>query len=247
MPHRNKWSDRMKPCPYTVASNSVALHLGSGRQRQRSRRSTMRAPIAMTLNKSRESETTSDHFFACMHRHSIGHNRYITGHAISIHIQISIFPQNPTYNRGHDSSYDSFLRPNRILVSVQYFSISHGVLNLSQRYIERFSRFLASDMTKTQLYRLDTKSFQTVEHIADILREHIPISLPVLGTFYCGDLEGGHLSVWTTFDPTSNCRPPSLFSSLRSLPSLTTNFASSALQRARTHHLRRRKKLMSLR
>lgn len=67
-------------------------------------------------------------------------------------------------------------------------------------------------MTKTQLYRLDTKSFQTVEHIADILREHIPISLPVLGTFYCGDLEGGHLSVWTTFDPTSNCRPPSLFS-----------------------------------
>ncbi|KAK7693772.1 hypothetical protein QCA50_003344 [Cerrena zonata] len=67
-------------------------------------------------------------------------------------------------------------------------------------------------MTKTQLYRLDTKSPQAVEHLADILRPHIPVCLPVLGTFYSGDLAGGYLSVWVTFDLSSTHEPPDLFS-----------------------------------
>ena len=38
------------------------------------------------------------------------------------------------------------------------------------------------------------------------------MSLPVLGTFYSGDLAGGYLSVWTTFDVVSHQEPPELFS-----------------------------------
>ncbi|CAL1705167.1 unnamed protein product [Somion occarium] len=69
-----------------------------------------------------------------------------------------------------------------------------------------------SVMTDIQLFRPDTSSPQKVELLADVLRSFIPFSLPLLGTFYSGDLEGGYLSVWTTFDVSLSEQRPELFS-----------------------------------
>ncbi|KAK7691485.1 hypothetical protein QCA50_004884 [Cerrena zonata] len=67
-------------------------------------------------------------------------------------------------------------------------------------------------MPGVQLSRLDTSSSQNVERLAELLRAHLPLPLPLLGMFYSGDLDGGYLSVWTTFDITTSSSIPDLFS-----------------------------------
>lgn len=67
-------------------------------------------------------------------------------------------------------------------------------------------------MSGAQLYRINTNSSQDVERLSDILRMHLPVSLPLLGTLHCGELDGSFLSVWTTFDILSARDTPDLFS-----------------------------------
>ncbi|KAI0072777.1 hypothetical protein K474DRAFT_1711287 [Panus rudis PR-1116 ss-1] len=80
----------------------------------------------------------------------------------------------------------------------------------------------AQKSTLPALWRVNIRSRPNIENLASALRPFIPLSLPVLGSLFSGDVENKTLQIWSSFPPCS--RPPPLFSVITRTPLLNGEF-----------------------